>query len=55
MNKESQSETYFGKVKEIISAYKKLDFIGLNRGASNTRKNAEISVVAKNRFSKRTF
>ena len=45
MNKESQSGTNFGKVKAIISAYKKLDSIGLNRGASGN-----ISIKTNNGF-----
>ena len=45
MNKESQSGTYFGKVEAIISAYKKLDTVGLNRGASGN-----ISMKTQNGF-----
>ena len=45
MNKESHSGTYFGKVKAIISACKKLDSIGLNRGASGN-----ISIKTNNGF-----
>ena len=45
MNKESQSGANFRKVKAIISAYKKLDSIGLNRGASGN-----ISIKTHNGF-----
>ena len=34
MNEKSQNGEYFGKCEAVISAYKRLDSIGLNRGAS---------------------
>ena len=45
MNKKSPSGEYFGKCEAIVSAYKRLDCIGLNRGASGN-----ISMKTNNGF-----
>ena len=45
MNKKSQSSEYFEKCEAIVSAYKRLDCIGLNRGASGN-----ISMKTNNGF-----
>ena len=45
MNEKSQSGEYFGKCEAIISAYRRLDSIGLNRGSSGN-----ISIKTNNGF-----
>ena len=45
MNEKSQSGEYSGKCEAIISAYKRLDSIGLNRGSSGN-----ISIKTSNGF-----